>query len=157
MRSFICLMLLITSSITLAAPNMQLPSGTIACPSVQNLYKIKSTMNWKANGGWLSHQQSFTTKVSHFLGAQWRGANVGNIYCLYQGSNNLTFMIHLQYNKLAFLPSGGKWGKNTHGYQNCISHQQSDCYFKPMIKQSTKNIYDIADHLKSGSPQEVGF
>ncbi len=157
MRLLISLTLFILCSSSLAATSTQLPAGTITCPSVQKLYKDRKNMNWEAHGGWLSHQQSFADKVSRFLGAQWQGANVGSVYCLYQGDNRLTFMIHLQYNKLAFTPSGGKWQKKKHGYQNCISEKQSDCYFKPMTQQSNKNVYQVADQLKGGSPQELGF
>jgi hypothetical protein len=54
------------------------------CPSPTTLRKVDG--KWEARGDWVSDDVSFIEKIEFFLGAQWKGINIGTIICLYTDS-----------------------------------------------------------------------
>lgn len=160
---FIILALSLVTMTSLAAADTNsgtrpaLPPGYMMCPPISDLHKDTTKMIWYANG-WKSFSPSFSTQISGFLGAQWQGVNVGNISCVYRGSENMSFPIILVYNRLVFMPSGGHWTQNLGGYVNCKSTSRQDCIFKPQPHAKSGNIYDQAGKLKgSSNQQEMGY
>ncbi|ATN75315.1 T4SS-associated protein EirA [Coxiella burnetii] len=155
---FVVLPLLATESAaapaTLVSP---LPKGYLTCPEISKLQKDPNKMTWSAKNGWKSYSSSFASHLNKFLGAQWQGVNVGNITCLYQSDEKMTFPVSLEYNLLVYMPAGGKWSKNLGGYMNCVSHDQKQCIFKPQIQAKTGNLYQEVGRLKGTSQQEIGF
>lgn len=148
---FIGLMICCCSTAALAE-NSKLPAGYIKCPKISQLKKNPSKMAWTAPGGWKSSNASFANKLTKFLGAQWQGVNVGNIICLYQSNNAMTFPVLVRFNHLVYAPKGGKWGKNLGDYANCKSNHPSDCLFKPKpTKTKTANIYQELSKIKSSN------
>lgn len=114
------------------------------CPNVADL--VPPDMNakdqrmfWYAPGGWKSNT-SFETQVTQYLGAQWTGAVVGVVICIYQTAGNTNFPLTLQNNKLMQAPTGGRWivsqekkqDPTTQAIQNisnCVSTDPNDCPF----------------------------
>ncbi len=107
--SFIVLLLLATESITDPATLVSpVPKGYLTCPEINKLQKDPNKMIWSAKHGWKSYLPSFASYLNKFLGAQWQGVNVGNITCLYQSDEKMTFPVSLEYNLLVYMPVGGK-------------------------------------------------
>lgn len=120
----------------------------LTCPPIENLVQDENTLHWGADQGhWRSYSISFAHEIKRFLGAQWNGANLGTVYCLYQG-NPTTFTIKLQFDTLSYSPSGGKWSKDLGQFKNCISEDQADCPFVPLQKEAPKTLYQQLDDLK---------
>ena len=59
----------------------------LACPEPSKLVKNPSSNRWEVTPYWKSFQVSLTRDASIFLGAQWTGAGVGNLVCIYQSSD----------------------------------------------------------------------
>lgn len=161
LRTFLLLTLYLTTravfaDVTAAEPQA-LPPDYIACPKISDLHKNTIKMIWFANGGWKSFSPSFSAQIGEFLGAQWQGVNLGNISCIYRGTDQMAFPIILQYNNLVYAPSGGKWTKNLGGYTNCKSTILKDCIFKPKPQPKPGNIYQQASQLKGSHQPEMGY
>jgi len=136
------------------------------CPQPKQLIKNQKTLTWSAPGGWKSYDQSFVQKISEFRGAQWAGVNIGQIACVYTGTNKLTFPVILVFNKLTTAPSSGSWSSNLHknkqryasGYYSCPSLTISNCPFHPVIKKTARNPYQDLNAIKQEpASQQQGF
>ena len=116
-------------------------------------------MTWKDKLGFKSYNQSFANALKFFIGAQWTGANVGQITCIYKGDDENTFPVLLIYHTLALEPKGANWGSNMGGYRNCAAKQQKNCPFIIRLKPKQQDIYQEAEKLKSGDTNdtEPGF
>lgn len=122
---------------------------TVICPPISALKKDPVKQTWSAPGGFKSYDLSFVTSITDFLGAQWRGATVGQLTCVYKGLPKNSFNVLLAYHTLGYEPSGGRWGANLGGYRNCISRKQKHCLFNVAVKSKTGNIYQDIENLKS--------
>lgn len=126
-----------------------LPKHASICPAISALKKSPVSSMWYADGRkWRSDDPSLAEKVDRFLGAQWRGNNLGNIVCLYQPEDKGSFIIELRYSYLVNVPQGGVWSKDLGGYKNCRSQEQKDCYFVVPEKPRLLDIYKEADGFK---------
>lgn len=124
----------------------------VFCPPITELVKNPESRTWSAPHGWKSYEMSFVDKITQFSGAQWRGTNVGQIFCVYRGELATSFPILLAYNVLAFTPQGGKWSENLGGYANCETPNTADCPFIIRIKTEKQDLYDQAEQLKRPVP-----
>jgi hypothetical protein len=123
------------------------------CPPIAALTKDPNSRVWSAPGGWKSFDLSFVDKVTSFSGAQWRGTNVGQIFCVYRGEISTDFPIVLAYGVLTYLPQGGKWSANLGGYKNCETPNQEECPFSIRLKPDIEDIYQQAEKLKTTAPK----
>jgi len=116
-------------------------------------------MTWSAPNGWQSYDQSFVDKVTRFSGAQWRGTNVGQVFCVYRGPSDISFPVLLAFKVLTLAPTGGQWSDNLGGYKNCESSDPKECPFVIRIKGPSEDIYEKAKQLKRTTPipQRPGF
>jgi hypothetical protein len=121
------------------------------CPAISALHKNPEDNTWEAEGGWKSYDVSFVDQLTKFAGAQWRGTNVGQIFCIYRSDVPTDFPVILAFKVLAFAPQGGKWSQNLGGYQNCETPSQEDCPFHMRVKQQPEDIYEQALKLKKGT------
>lgn len=124
------------------------------CPPIDALIKNSNTKTWSTHDGkWKSYDLSFVDKITKFSGAQWRGTNVGQIFCVYRGELETSFPILLAYSTLAYAPSGGYWSPNLGGYQNCETTDPANCPFSIRIQQPIGDIYEQAEQLKRTTPK----
>lgn len=126
-------------------------SKTLLCPPVSALTKDPFKQTWSSKDGFKSFDISFVTSIKDFLGAQWSGATVGQITCVYSGLPKQAFNVLLYYGGVAQEPSTQSWGKNLGGYRNCISRTRktSECPFDVQIKSEKQNIYEEIEKYKS--------
>ncbi len=123
------------------------------CPAIKDIKKNPKILTWSADGGnYKSYDMSFATGLEKFMGAQWVGANVGQITCVYSAKPKMSFPVMLIFHTLTHQPSGGSWGKNLGGYLNCNSFKRKTCPFKMVLKPKAENIYKEAEKLKSNAP-----
>jgi hypothetical protein len=136
-----------------AAPNL------FYCPPINSLHKDPNTHLWAGPTGWQSYDISFVDTIQQFSGAQWRGTNVGQIFCVYRGPSATDFPVLLAYKVMTYTPQGGKWSHNLGGYQNCESPDPADCPFSIRVKPPATDIYEQAEKLKSTTPppSRLGF
>ncbi|OGT42126.1 MAG: hypothetical protein A3F13_04115 [Gammaproteobacteria bacterium RIFCSPHIGHO2_12_FULL_40_19] len=131
------------------------------CPHKNDIQKNPVKGNWIAHtkaGDWKSYDMSFATNLTQFVGAQWSGANVGQLTCVYHSEQQFkmqgkpavqpTLPVLLIFHTLTFQPAKGKWKHAARGIYNCYSTKQSDCPFKMNIKSSVGNVYQEAAALK---------
>lgn len=123
----------------------------VYCPPVSALTKDPIKQTWSAKGGFKSYDLSFVTKITDFLGAQWRGATVGQVTCVYKGSPKNSFNVLLYFGTLSQEPLTVNWGKNLGGYRNCIARKRKiqECPFEVLLKPKNQNIYDEIEKFKS--------
>lgn len=136
------------------------PKNLFFCPPLEELQKDPVKLNWTAPNGWQSYDLSFIKKVQTYAGAQWTGADVGQMTCVYKGEDKNDFPILLVFNTLTMKPQGGKWSKNLGGYYNCLSENTNDCPFQIRLAPEKTNIYEEAEKLKkneSSEPKNPGF
>lgn len=134
---------------TMVNSNKKKVKNIFFCPDAHLLKKDPKALTWSAPGGWKSYEISFASNIKKFIGAQWNGARVGQITCVYQGLEASSFPVLLVFHTLTLEPNNGKWSKNLGGYRNCISTQQKDCPFQMQLKPKSGNIYQEAEELKS--------
>lgn len=152
-----------TPSIPTATPNPFPGSPLVVCPQVSEVIKNTAKGNWTANtnaGFWQTYHSSFSNHLTRFYGAQWLGAKLGQLTCIY-GSNQQfnmngqqviqkTFPVRLVYHALVHEPKNlAKWTHVKTGVFNCVSLQQSDCPFYVNVKPKEGDIYEEAEKLKS--------
>lgn len=119
----------------------------LTCPAPETLVKDSKTLLWSANEAhWQTHTMSFADEITTFLGAQWNGASLGNVYCLYQGKPT-TFIVQMEFDALVYPPSGDKWSSDLEQVKNCISSDPAECPFQPKVKKQTKSLYEELDDL----------
>lgn len=138
-------------------PSMLTPTQTPAkyttCPLIKDIRKQPDTQTWSNNTGeFRNFDKSFANALKTFVGAQWNGATVGQIICVYLPKNKNVFPVMLTFKTLVYQPQGKKWGKPSQGIINCVSHQQTDCPFRVRTEPKVGNIYDIARELRKTAP-----
>lgn len=74
------------------------------CPQPSELKKNPKTSMWFTDGGWSSDSGSFSTSIVKFLGAQWKGVQLGQVLCLYVGPNLNDFPVGLHKNLIVKSP-----------------------------------------------------
>lgn len=125
------------------------------CPKVTDLVKSTSNHWGTPDGNFRNFDTSLATGLKRFVGAQWQGANLGYVTCVYQPNNPNLFYITVLFNKLTYQPSTSKksnWTKSQKGpWYNCMSNDTKDCPFK--IRPATKqgDLYQEAEQLKQES------
>ena len=72
----------------------------LACPAPSRLNKDTKTNSWQYPPYWKSYQTSLSDKIDRFLGAQWSGATLGNLICLYQPASVSEFPVQLHFSDL---------------------------------------------------------
>lgn len=130
------------------------------CPLPSAFKKDPNSLLWADGKSWQSHEQSFATKLGKFMGAQWSGVALGQIICLYQPANKLTFPVQVDYGVLTREPMGGSWSKNLGGYRNCSSNSVSDCAFIPQPTAKKMDPYQALEQYKEQHPdanEQQGF
>ena len=135
-------------------PDQQQPTvpNVFYCPPINSLQKNQNTHLWSAGSGWQSYDISFVETIKEFSGAQWRGTNVGQIFCVYPGPVPTDFPVLLAYKVMTYSPQGGKWSTNLGGYQNCESPNPADCPFSIRVQPPPMDIYQQAEKLKQSAP-----
>ena len=118
------------------------------CPDVKELYSDK--MQWKTDSGWKGYQKSFSKEISHFMGAQWKGVGIGQIYCIYQPDDPSEFPIQLTSKTLYSRPDTAYWENAPRKDSiNCISKQNDPCecqfsrYIEPEEADAEDMIFSI--------------
>ena len=134
-----------------------IPQGYMTCPNIKQIYSDPRSKTWTAHNGWKSYDTSFAKGIKTFLGAQWQGTNIGDVFCLYQSTDEMTFAVKLQYHHLVYEPTGGQWKKATDGILNCYSTDPQKCLFKSTQAQKKSDVYDTLQNLKGAPAQELGF
>lgn len=125
-------------------------ASVVTCPAADKLVQDPKTLKWSADQGhWRGYSLSFARDITRFLGAQWNGASLGTIYCLYRG-DKMTFVVKLQFDTLVSAPSGGQWSKDLGHFKNCVSSnsQPDDCAFVVPAEQEPKTLYEELDSLQ---------
>lgn len=116
----------------------QAPEKASYCPIAAELYQEKHI--WKAPGGWRSFSTSFTPVAAGFMGAQWKGSNIGTIFCVYSGGDG-DFPITIQRGNLTKKPLSGheNWTPKD-GYMDCQGTEVTNCpYILRKVKKQTMN------------------
>lgn len=114
------------------------------CPEVKELYR--KDMRWQTDSGWKGYQKSFSDDLSYFMGAQWKGVGVGNIYCIYQPSDPTEFPIQLTLSQLIERPETARWDDADHlDVLNCISKNGNpcECQFSHYIQEEEQDLENI--------------
>ncbi len=132
------------------------------CPPVNKLYKNTQNQWGSQDGNFRDFEISLANQLDQFVGAQWQGANLGYVTCVYRPHDPNVFFVTLLFNQLTYEPNTDKtaWTKDQKGsWFNCHSTHPSDCPFliRPQPKQG--NIYDEAARLKeeSNPDADTGF
>lgn len=131
------------------SPVQQSKQNRYTCPDTQELYK--DGQRWKTDSGWKGHQNSFTSEISHFMGAQWKGIGVGMIYCIYQPKDPADFPVQLTIEPLAIRPEIAFWeDAPSKDSLNCISKQNDpcDCQFSLYQEEENKDVDEILFDIK---------
>lgn len=168
-----------TSASTITAPKSNTTSKTAAktaetttvtsasfCPQINQIVKNPQKDDWTAQtteGSWKSYGVSFATVLTKFTGAQWTGAKVGQVTCVYDSQQVFTVQgqqvvqptlpVLLVLNSLVFQPTEGKWKHaNKREVYNCYSVDHADCPFKINTPKPTGNIFKQAEQFKNMPP-----
>ena len=122
-----------------SAESCYLPlSGASICPQVSELKLNPKTNEWKTDSDWNSTAGSFSRSVTSFLGAQWKGVELGYLLCLYQGPNKNEFPIGMHRNMVIqspeklldnLSPKGADY-KNPWNVKEKKTQVTMDCYSK---------------------------
>ena len=131
------------------------------CPPVSAIKQNPVKRTWYAHtraGFWKSYHLSFATDLTQYVGAQWVGENVGQIFCVYksqqkyqldgQPSVQETVPVVLVFGTLALAPKGGKWKNPSQGVFSCQNLKQKNCPFYVNKKPQSGNIFKEAEALK---------
>lgn len=146
--------LLVTASLLMLNSAVSL-AALLQCPPPGALVRDPKTLLWSTpQGDWKSYAPSFSKHANVFLGAQWQGVKVGNLFCLYQG-DAMTFTISMQFYALVEEPNAGKWEANVNGIRNCHSAQAADCAFVPVQQAPEQDINQQLQQLKISPPSDL--
>lgn len=126
------------------------------CPPIDKIYKSSENHWGTSDANFRSHTLSFANHLTHFLGAQWQGATLGHIICLYKPKDKQNkgsiFPVVLTFNKLVYEPANlTNWRtSNTTSNQlyNCIGKKVSDCKFIVRPHAANVDIYQEALQLR---------
>lgn len=132
------------------------PAATLQkkyCPTISELKKDPIKLTWSVGYNWKSYETSFANKIVAFYGAQWVGANVGQITCIYKGEPQ-SFLIFLIYNTLTLEPTQESWSKNLGGYRNCNAHETKQCPFLIRLKPIHQDLFKELQEIKKQPPTQ---
>lgn len=126
------------------------------CPPISKIYKSNENHWGTQDANFRSHTLSFASHLESFLGAQWQGATLGHIICLYKPKDDehkgSVFPVVLTYNKLVYEPvNQPNWQTNnpkSGELYNCISKHVSDCRFVVRPTTGDVDIYQEAMQLR---------
>lgn len=131
--------------------NTTAKATTRYCPEIKDIYKSKESHWGTATGNFRSFDTSFAKKLNKFIGAQWQGANLGYVTCVYQPNDPNLFYVTLLYNKLTYEPTtqNTHWARPKSGsWLDCHSENQQDCPFVIRPDPKKQNVYQEAEQLK---------
>ena len=123
------------------------------CPSISEIFHNPAGNRWKS-GAWLGSEVSFEKKLIAFKGAQWVGANIGKMICVYKGASQEGFPVTIQNTQLIPSPTSSNWGKYEHGRKNCPPYPTEssvsiyDCPFSVPKPKPKENIYETLKTFK---------
>ena len=126
---------------------------TMTCPPVKSLVKDKSTNLWASpDASFKSFNSSFVDSLDSFVGAQWGGAGLGQIFCVYVNSRDkLSLPAVLAYNVVAVEPTQSddlSWEAKQGQTMNCHSTDTSKCAFQVRTKPKEESLSDVFDAIK---------
>ncbi|MEC8882940.1 MAG: T4SS-associated protein EirA [Pseudomonadota bacterium] len=104
------------------------------CPQPSELKKDPKTNTWTTDSGWISDSSSFSSSIVKFLGAQWKGVQLGQILCLYLGPNPNDFPVGVHKNLIVETPEQLLKGVSNTAYK-------SPWTIKTKSTQITMNCY----------------
>lgn len=119
------------------------------CPSVRELYK--KNMRWRTDTGWKGYQDSFANKISHFMGAQWKGVGIGRVICIYKSDDENDFPVQIATTELVSRPVYAYWDNHPNSdLLNCISKNSDpcDCQFSFYKVEKETNIDEIISGIE---------
>lgn len=127
----------------------------VYCPAVEQVMHDPKTNLWGI-GDWVSGEPSFEKSLVSFQGAQWVGANLGTVICVYKSDNVTSFPVTLQNTTLSPMPDGPNWGKYENGRKNCPPYTSEDpvdihdCpFYFPKKENKQEDIYQQLDFFKN--------
>lgn len=135
-----------------AKPNTQYTT----CPPINKVYKSTQNHWGTSDANFRSHTLSFANKLDTFLGAQWQGATLGHIICLYKPHENKNtgtlFTVILTFNQLVYEPVNlTHWQpakKTSSQLYNCVSRDVKHCAFVVRPAPIKTDIYNEALQLR---------
>lgn len=139
---------------SLALSYAQLPKTTTLtryCPAIKDIFKSKQNHWGTANGNFRNFETSFAQQLDKFVGAQWQGANLGYVTCVYKPHDPNLFYVTLLFNKLTYQPSTDKtqWTQSKQGsWMNCYSEDPKSCPFIIQPKPKKQDVYKEAERLR---------
>lgn len=141
---------------------------TALCPHMSEITKDPQSGSWIAKtkaGSWRTYHSTFSTKLTQFIGAQWSGANVGQLFCVYASEQRYMMNGSLQiqrtspqllaFKTLTYQPTGGQWKRASRGIYNCNSLVRHQCKFKARSKPPEGDILQQVESFKSDKSNEV--
>ncbi|MCX7126186.1 MAG: T4SS-associated protein EirA [Gammaproteobacteria bacterium] len=168
MRKLFIALTLFTSCISTAFADMQKVISSCPRPDEAKKNTNPTKENWTAEtkyGLWKSYSMSFATNLTQFVGAQWSGANIGQVTCVYKSQQVFTMKgqqvvqrtlpVLLVFHTLVFQPTGGQWKHVKRGVYNCNSSKRSDCIFRIHVTKAVGNVLEEASELKSNSKPQI--
>jgi hypothetical protein len=123
------------------------------CPAIKTLYKDKDG-KWKAPHGWSSFRDApFVNVIGSFAGAQFQGAaTIGQMICLYRGTDQQSFPVVLGRGNLVLRPEKKLWKLDKSGaYLICAHHNRKKCGFiakKDVELMNRTNVYQDLSSIK---------
>ena len=130
---------------------------TVQCPAPQQL-RIKKGL-WFYGSHWKSFEQTFSTRLTKFLGAQWngQGTDIGQVICLYSNKNAQSFATQLFFDTVVPRPLSGAWhaprSDRSGNVLNCAYSTPDSCSFPVTIQaKSNESIYQQAEQLQKAHP-----
>ena len=139
---------------TITTANGPAKAAILHCPNVESLTFDSDQMTWSAPNDFKSFNTSFEKKVKSFLGAQWTGAGLGQIFCVYSGDDKFGIPIVLAHNVISLEPKpsdNNSWGEKKGNYYNCVSNEPKNCPFLVRVKAPEKTLSEEFDSIKPGT------
>ncbi|PHQ82304.1 MAG: hypothetical protein COB66_00535 [Coxiella sp. (in: Bacteria)] len=122
---------------------------TFTCPPISKVLKTESNYWGTRDNNFRNFETSFAVHLDKFLGAQWQGATLGQVSCVYKPHKPGLFFVTLLFNKLTYTPNTGLWKKADKGsLYNCHSNNVTDCRFSTRPKPPKVDIYKVAEQLR---------
>lgn len=128
--------------------------NTFYCPPISALIKDTKSKTWHTkNGLFKSYSLSFDQSLQKFLGAQWNGATLGQLTCIYKGPLKENFPVLLIFHSLVLEPETKNWHVYAMGIKNCISRKQKACPFIPRTKPKDSGVDQFLQDLERNKPK----
>ena len=147
-RFFLILTVLLAASTSCAqdsdsADYCYLPlAGASVCPKVSELKYNTQKSEWTTDTDWKSTTSSFSKQAVTFLGAQWKGVQMGHLLCLYQGPSKDEFPISMAKNIIVQSPKDLLASLNPKGTK----------YTNPWVVKEDKTTITMDCYSRNNSP-----